>query len=96
MISFIDILIDISLVAVSCPKLNTSKTVHANVSAYQYGSTVEFSCKHADYVLSGEKSISCKENGDWSAKVPECLGLFRVDMCITVPMRSPVKKPLHD
>ena len=57
---------------VTCPKLNTSKTILVKVSGYKYGSRATFSCKDSNFTLSGNTVISCRENGEWSAGVPEC------------------------
>ena len=35
------------------------------------GSTVTYSCK-AGYTLNGSSTITCKANGQWSGKAPEC------------------------
>lgn len=43
----------------------------ANVSIYSIGEVAKFYCSEG-YVLSGENTLMCLQNGTWSAKPPIC------------------------
>ena len=43
---------------------------------------MKFSCKDPNSVLFGKNSGSCNKNGEWSVKVPECLGWFWMNFLI--------------
>ncbi|XP_067387548.1 complement receptor type 1-like [Emydura macquarii macquarii] len=54
------------------PEIENGKQVPTTESEYTYGSSVEFKCD-SDYILKGNASINCEENGKWNPPVPSCI-----------------------
>ena len=79
-------------VAVRCPPpftLNNGSFTHdgmENESVFRYQTTVYYTCNE-NYTLIGTSNLTCRADGFWSAKTPECViaGTFSFVVDMSIP-----------
>ena len=54
-----------------CEPLQLPSHLHADDTNIDIGTLVSFTCQ-TGYRITGSKQITCKENGEWSDRVPTC------------------------
>ncbi|XP_006834264.1 PREDICTED: complement receptor type 1 [Chrysochloris asiatica] len=62
---------DIPLECPPLPRISNGQHTGENGSSFASGLSVTYSCVH-DYLLQGEKTITCLSSGEWSAVSPTC------------------------
>lgn len=60
---------------ISCgkPQGLTTPGLGHDGSQFHYGSVIHFTCQ-ANYIMEGKNVTRCEQDGQWSNKVPQCLG----------------------
>ena len=57
--------------SVSCPSVDPPKSGNASIATDGSTSIAVFSCADG-YLLKGDSTLKCGENGQWSDAFPEC------------------------
>ncbi len=80
-----------------CPKINESvnaKLISGN-PPFAPGKVLQYECKEGYELIDGQQELSCRKDGKWSGKAPNCTGSVHVSCHIVITYRLHNCKQVH-